>query len=114
MIDDVFEILRAKSNIDRVQHTAHTGRGPVRLKVTAAIPHERADTIADLDASTGQRMCQLMRTSACLAVGLATHAIFCCRDDFFVWCHDCTALNQLVHEQLILLHSHEWSPSELV
>ena len=50
VIDDVFEVPRAQTDIERVQHRAHARHALVHLQVTGVVPHEAGHPVTDCNA----------------------------------------------------------------
>ncbi len=82
MANDVLEIMVGQADVQRVQHRAHAGDGVIRLQMPRAVPHERADPIANTDTGVGQGVGQLMCPVAHLARRLPANARFRGGNDF--------------------------------
>ena len=68
VVDDVVQIGIGQPHVQRVQHRAHARGRVVRLEMARAVPHERADAVADHDAGIAQRVRELVRAVAQLRV----------------------------------------------
>ena len=74
VVDDVGELLGEQADVERVQHRAHRRHREVGLEVLLAVPAERADAIAVLDAERGERVGEPGRVRADLGEGRAARA----------------------------------------
>ena len=106
MIDDVLQILGAQADVQRVQHRPHAGAGMVGLQMPGAVPHEGAHPVADVDARLAERVGQLMRPVAGLAVGLTAHPVLGCRHDLFIGRDLGASVEDVGHQQGSALHGH--------
>ncbi len=84
MIDDVFEISWAQSNIEGMEHRTHGGNSLVELKVAIVIPHKARDAITFFDANVRKRMSQLVRSVPGGLQSLTMRALGKQRHDFFI------------------------------
>ncbi len=76
MVGDIGDLLRMQARIDRMQHGAGTGHGVVGFHMAVAIPRQRGDAVAHLDAHALQGMGQLAGALAAIAVGIAVQVAF--------------------------------------
>jgi hypothetical protein len=106
VIDDVLEVVIRQADVQGVQHRAHARGGMVGLQMARAVPHERADPVADADAGIRQRVGELMRAIAGLPVALPAHAGVGGGDDLFARRHRGAAVEDVGHQQRRMLHCH--------
>src|ERR1700722_6743840 len=82
VIDDERDLIGEKPRVDRVANGAHTGHAVVALQVTVAVPGQRADALALLDAEPDEGLRKLFRAFFAIAPGVPVHVAFdTARDD---------------------------------
>ena len=76
VVDDVDDLLGEEPRVVRVADRAHAGDAVVELEVTVAIPGQRTDPVADLDAEVEQGLGDLLRALVRIAIGVKVDRAF--------------------------------------
>jgi hypothetical protein len=82
VIDYVGQLIAGQAQIQGVHDGAIARDGEVQLQMAEAVPAERADAVARLDAKTGQDMGERMNAAVKVGVGIAVHAVGSFAHDF--------------------------------
>ncbi len=75
MIDDVLDLLRKKSRVDRVADGAVTRHGEIQLEMTVIVPGQRADPVSVADPGRAQRVREAPHAPERARVGRAMEGI---------------------------------------
>ena len=114
VIDDVDDLLGKEARVDRVADRAHAGNAVVQLEVAVAVPGQRADAVADLDAQREQRLGDLLRARVGVAIGVAMDRAFDgAGDDLGVAVVEGGMLDELRNQKRAVLHEAEHRASLL-
>jgi hypothetical protein len=71
VVGDVDDLIRVQARVERVKDRAGPGHRVVELHVAMAVPRQRRDTVAALDAETGERVGHPARACRQFAIGRA-------------------------------------------
>ena len=101
MVGDVDHLVGMQARVQRVQHRAGPGHAVVQLQVAVAVPGQRADGLAGLDAQRRHRLGHLARAHRQVLVGVAVDIPFHAARDDLLLAMVVLGVHQQVRDQLI-------------
>jgi hypothetical protein len=104
MVGDPDDLVRVQARVERVQHGARTRHRVVQLHVAVAVPRQRRDAVAELDALRGERVGHPARTAGELAIGRAVEVTLDAARDHFALAVVALGVDQQRRDQQRLLH----------
>ena len=114
VVHDVDDLLGKEPRIDRVADRTHAGDAVVEFEVAVAVPGQRADAVAGLDAEREQRLGHLLRALVGVAVGVAVDRPFDgAGDDLGIAVVEGGMLDELRNQKRAVLHEAEHRASLL-
>jgi hypothetical protein len=111
VLDDEFEVLREKPQVQRVQNGAHAWHGVIELEVPVVVPGQRRDAVARLHAKPLERPGEAVDAADHLSVGGAVQSLLSLGDDLFLLVQALDSPEHVLNRELVVLHQAFQSPT---